>query len=521
MDRRFIVIASVGLLFLAAAYGLRERSHRAANEGDDTINLLAHPSGGALPAADPDGIRDVPKVVVELESDLTLDAQPIRTAAAEPLDKEISPPAAMDEGEPLEPAEPTHGNQRLTVPLTGDADDRSTAQQPRLHSASEPLTIVNGLIKPSPSLEPLTNIPESQTLFGPPLIHEAAAPAISEVAASSQAAAAAPPREEIATPAPTETREAEIADPASPLKTVPESVNRIARNHLQYGSSLARRGSLFSARQEFFSGLRLLVESLDLVNGGTAQREHYDMAMTALREAEDFMRGDQNGASISVARVVEIHQSKIIEVSAAETLTPLAAMQAYFSFAERHLAEACGRAPVASDLLFALGKLYTVKASHDASGESVDLAVAILMHQAALTVNPNNYLSANELGVSLAKLGHYEPARAALLHSVATRPTPEAWKNLAVVHRQLGETELADLASSEQMAAEQSSGQSSPIERQVRWVLPTDLSSAEQVSFTDPPAPSGPMAAAPAATRPEPVINATWWTKFKQTLGQQ
>jgi tetratricopeptide (TPR) repeat protein len=308
----------------------------------------------------------------------------------------------------------------------------------------------------------------------------------------------------------------------TPLRDIPPSVGQIARDHLNYGNSLARRGSLYSARQEFFSGLRLVIESLDHVNGLSSHRENYDLAIMALNEAEDFVPASGDQASRSVARIAELHRSKVLSPEQTQTFTPMAAMQAYFAFAQSHFSAACGHTPVASELLYGLGKLYTVKASQEASGEPSDLAVTLLMHEAALHVDPNNYLSANELGVALARLGHYEAARAALLHSVATHASPEAWLNLSVVHQQLGETQLADMAMAEHRSALSKAGQESVAQQQIRWMSPNDFAAAEQVNFEGSHTAGGATAIpTTAGTTAQPAAaDSSFWSKFKKTLGR-
>jgi uncharacterized protein HemY len=72
-----------------------------------------------------------------------------------------------------------------------------------------------------------------------------------------------------------------------------------------------------------------------------------------------------------------------------------------------------------------------------------------VFYQAALAVDPGNFLAANELGVLLARYGQWQDARRALLASLSIQPHAEGWHNLAIVHRRLGEIELARLAENE------------------------------------------------------------------------
>lgn len=312
----------------------------------------------------------------------------------------------------------------------------------------------------------------------------------------------------------------ETAESAQPTKDIPASVAQIAREHLRYGSSLARRGSLYSARQEFFAGLRLIADSLDLVNETASYREHYASAILALNEANDFASAPGDQAATPLQDIVATHQSKVLSEKEIATMSPMSAMQAYFIFAEDHFSKACGCSPVASELLYSLGKLHTVKAAQDPTAQPTDLAIAILMHHAALNVDPQNYQSANELGVALAKLRYYEPARTALLHSLATKPTAEAWLNLSVVHRALGESELAELAMTEHKTklAEQSGA--SELSPQIQWMENSEFAAARQVAYEA--SEGGPSSSAtPAANRiePNPTSHKSMWSQIKKSFG--
>jgi hypothetical protein len=59
------------------------------------------------------------------------------------------------------------------------------------------------------------------------------------------------------------------------------------------------------------------------------------------------------------------------------------------------------------------------------------------------------------------------------LHSVSIRPHEHGWLNLAVVHRRLGETELARLADNErQLLAKNPNAKSPGVEQLIEWVDP-------------------------------------------------
>jgi len=100
-------------------------------------------------------------------------------------------------------------------------------------------------------------------------------------------------------------------------------------------------------------------------------------------------------------------------------------------------------------------------------------------HQAALASDAGNWLAANELGVLYARYGQLPQARQLLLYSLRLRPHVQGWQNLAVVHRQLGEADLAKLADNERQLLAQKSGESADAAGDmVRWVDPKTFAAA-------------------------------------------
>jgi len=101
----------------------------------------------------------------------------------------------------------------------------------------------------------------------------------------------------------------------------------------------------------------------------------------------------------------------------------------------------------------------------------------MVFYQAALLVHPQNFMAANDLGVLLAQCGHYADARALLEHSLALRPQPTGWRNLAMVYRQLGQAALAERAARQAMLLRQTEmagqpGASAWANDRVQWVDP-------------------------------------------------
>ncbi len=522
MELRVIVIAVVSLIVVSLSYLMQGNNQQHSNGSDGGVNLIEQSTPQDHPTNHVPTNRSV-----EMQSATNLIIANYATGAEnDGVDENNSgrqPLIDSEEVEMVEPLEldiPIQRKMKSLSPASSDASQRSDSLGLTADESDE-LNVAGSeqLLVPNAGLEPLENISlDAASQMDGDTSDAAHSNTPNSILANELLRAATDPTQ---LSAPESTPQAIEAPATGPMRPVPQSVDQIAHNHLEYGNSLARRGSMFSARQEFFSGLRLIIESLDLVNGVVSHRGHFDLAITALNEAEDFTQAGGDVVSTSVERVADLHQSKILSPSEIQSLTPMAAMQAYFAFAQDHFSAACGHSPVASELLFGLGKLYTVKATQDTSGGPIDLAIAILMHQSALNVDPNNFLSANELGVALAKLGHYEPARAALLHSVATKPTPEAWLNLSIVHRQLGETQLAELALSEKQAAEAGFSPESTATHQIRWMSPNEFSSGQQVNFEDANtvASNMPATSAPDSKPKSNSPNDSLWSKFKRSLG--
>ena len=111
------------------------------------------------------------------------------------------------------------------------------------------------------------------------------------------------------------------------------------------------------------------------------------------------------------------------------------AAQAYYAFAEQRLAYACDGLPEASLAYYGLARTIAVPGMKIANPNGK----AALLHRVALAIAPQNMLAANELGVLLAHHGRLEDAERLFQQCVATDPTPENWRNLAVVYA-AGET---------------------------------------------------------------------------------
>jgi tetratricopeptide (TPR) repeat protein len=149
------------------------------------------------------------------------------------------------------------------------------------------------------------------------------------------------------------------------------------------------------------------------------------------------------------------------------------------AYAQEQLSAAGGDQPVASLALLGLGKICTAPAEMHGPREQIAEAKAVVYHQAALMVEPKNFMAANELGVLLAHFGKLNEARAVLQQAVAMSGGPAEWQNLAAVCDRMGDTAKATEARQQGLLAKDrlqksgypNAGAKYPIE----WLDPTSF----------------------------------------------
>ena len=246
----------------------------------------------------------------------------------------------------------------------------------------------------------------------------------------------------------------QVAPLFAPVTTTLNDVAALkAVHHIEYGKSLARRSATEAAGQEFLGALRILAESNDMASGTGAYMGALRSGLQALKEAGDFKGDDaQRQISLNVSSVIEGHETKIISAREAKSMTAASATRRYLEFAGIQLGTCGGQNPVSAEALYCLGKMRTISAQSDPDPESKDLYEAIIFQHAALTADPRNHRSANELGVLLARTGQLAAAETYLKNSLQLKQTPHGWANLAKVHQRKGTPEdqrLANLAINE------------------------------------------------------------------------
>ncbi|MCA9185879.1 MAG: tetratricopeptide repeat protein [Pirellulaceae bacterium] len=226
---------------------------------------------------------------------------------------------------------------------------------------------------------------------------------------------------------------------------LPQEVVGQAERLTENGMRLASSGAIYSARDELINSLRLVAQGLDAQLGRKVHSYALAAGLNAISEAEDFsmVHGDAS-ADVHLAGYVAGHTTPVLKGKSLLDVPPLLAMQKYYEFAHVQLSLAGGQEPVASRALYALGKVEQAIGNSGGGSKKIELGPkAIALYQSSLSINGNNAEAANELGVLLAQHGQLKAARAALQHTVSVASKPEYWSNLAEVHRQLGEDQLA------------------------------------------------------------------------------
>ena len=250
---------------------------------------------------------------------------------------------------------------------------------------------------------------------------------------------------------------------------------QVASTHLNYGKTLARKGATASARNEFLNALAVIAQSRDLRLGGKDHVTALNQAIVAMGEAEDlFAKPGSSNLDADVSTVSAGHLSRILDPTVAKQLTRAEALVAYQDFARRNLQEACGRNWLASETFYALGRLHNLLSLADPAQQPCELSKSLTFHQAAIAADANNFASANELGVLLARQGQLEDAKRLLIHSVTLSPRRETWTNLATVHQRLGEGRLAELAAAEAKTLVERTAQASATSL-IRLVAPAEF----------------------------------------------
>lgn len=286
-----------------------------------------------------------------------------------------------------------------------------------------------------------------------------------------------------------------------------EQVAQRADAHTRRGFQFLGRQAYLSAQSEFVAALRLMSEALDAQDNSATHGRALAAGLRALEESDDFIpRGGALEAELDIRQLASGHRTPALQDYQGEP-TALAARQLYYTYAIGQFTEAAEHEVASAMALYGLGRLYTVMGDRGTTTVLAPEPKSLAFHQAALAADPNHALAANELGVLLSRYGRYPEARDLLQHSLRLQPQDYVWNNLAAVHLQLHERELAHAARFEARRLRAAGHRAAPA--QVDAVAP------EQFMRAGPPSTDAHVATA-AVQRPESAgdqekRSSSWW----------
>jgi hypothetical protein len=275
-----------------------------------------------------------------------------------------------------------------------------------------------------------------------------------------------------------------------------DALRRRADQRVRHGLQLAERGALYSARSEYIAALQVIAQANDAQSGSDYFSRALAAGLLALKESSDFARQNPKKPLLDVAAVVNRHRSAVLKSESVTALSPMAAAQRYYSFAQEQLAAAAARELTGSMALFGLGKTALDPAGNRGAGTLERTAHAMVYYQASLMAEPQNFRTANELGVLAAENGNLPYARDLFLKSLSLSPRPAIWHNVAAVHTRLGESALASSAEQQGARLEQSGIPTN--DQRVEWLAPAQF--AQTKPLTDSLLPSSDAPKPPVAT---------------------
>jgi tetratricopeptide (TPR) repeat protein len=235
-------------------------------------------------------------------------------------------------------------------------------------------------------------------------------------------------------------------------RTSLEMIAPQAQAHIDYALNLAERGAVQSAQAEFIMAMDLIGDALD-ADTHSATRAHaraVQAGLTAIKETKDFMPADTPlNIEINLTQLASTHQTPALRNVDASRITRAEALQRYHTYATEQLAFAGGHSAIASSALYGLGRVESLTTAGANTRNPLGAPNAMALFQAAILVDPRNYMASNELGVLMARFGDLDGAAEQLTHSLSIKPQVETWHNLATVYRRMGKPEMAAQAEQE------------------------------------------------------------------------
>ncbi len=278
-----------------------------------------------------------------------------------------------------------------------------------------------------------------------------------------------------------------------PIESPPgwAAVETSLRSSLDRCDHLLRRGAVQSSRQESLSAIRQLLRALDLHKRAWESEPAFQQGLVALKESEDFERS-QITELTSVHRLVQSHQTTILQETILDSISPAIAAQHYRAFARDAFLTAADGHPWGADLFYALGKTYEKECQQQPDRQLTLLQHATVCFQTAYAIDPRRAHIANQLGFNLLQLDKVDDAMVALSAAIATQPSANAYRNLAEGYRRIGRHGEMQLALQQASALAAQETRYSPERPEITEISPEDFAriSPPSTAYELNPAPS-------------------------------
>ncbi|TWU56753.1 hypothetical protein Poly51_26700 [Rubripirellula tenax] len=217
-------------------------------------------------------------------------------------------------------------------------------------------------------------------------------------------------------------------------------LRELSHRSLQAAKDCLQRGALHSARKYATESLRQTIDMQDIRDGGNRHARHLDLALSAIRESDDFCGRFGHVDSESLQRMVSVHETDVLKEHDLSNVSAMRASEAYLSVAKDNLVAAAGDSSDACDAMVLLGILE--KQLQDKNPTHAG-AVAITLQHAASEIAPNSALARQELGVTFLEQGLVPQAAFALSQSIQLRPSRVSYTRLLDASRRMGDAETS------------------------------------------------------------------------------
>lgn len=229
-----------------------------------------------------------------------------------------------------------------------------------------------------------------------------------------------------------------LSQPVLEKRQVNPKVEIRAREHIQYGESLARRRAFHAAKEEFILALVMIANSHNRADQSGSHQNRFFQALTALDELNDLvlLRSERDGEGLLELKI-RSHKTQLIAPENIANTSPTQAIDLYCSFAQSQIEQAIGFSVAGSEALHALGKLESSVPEAGTNRVGIGQTRGLVLYRAAMGVNPGNAVCSNDLGVLLFEMGGLRAAQEAFRTSLGRSQSQLGWANLARVHQDL------------------------------------------------------------------------------------